>query len=216
MSTLHPSLDTSRPGRVHPALNAGVLHAILDTATDAAAGSVWHGPAHWRAVAQAGWYIANATPEVDPLVVYLFAALHDTQRHNEYSDPEHGERAALVCGGLFGEGKLPISTQQYLALHLALREHNGAHPDRFSNVVKACFDADRLNLWRVGKIPDPDLLGTDYAKLSAVVAWARRLSRPVGSSFFTDGTPTPAPPLLMSWAQLREAYAMLILRKQGV
>ena len=41
--------------------------------------------------------------------------------------------------------------------------------------VGVCWDADRLNLWRVGIEPDPRLLSTQAAKSGERIAWARDL-----------------------------------------
>jgi uncharacterized protein len=38
-----------------------------------------------------------------------------------------------------------------------------------------CWDADRLNLWRVGKEPLPQYLSTPRAKNPETIEWARRL-----------------------------------------
>jgi hypothetical protein len=37
-----------------------------------------HGPGHWAGVAAAGYALCEMTPEADPLVVFLFALLHDS------------------------------------------------------------------------------------------------------------------------------------------
>jgi uncharacterized protein len=42
--------------------------------------------------------------------------------------------------------------------------------------VQTCFDADRLDLGRVGKIPDPRLLCTDAAKDPKTIDWANQRS----------------------------------------
>jgi hypothetical protein len=39
--------------------------------------------------------------------------------------------------------------------------------------VGACWDADRLNLWRVGVAPDRRLLSTAAARSAAVYDWSR-------------------------------------------
>jgi uncharacterized protein len=38
--------------------------------------------------------------------------------------------------------------------------------------IGACWDADRLNLWRVGKTPDPRLLSTAAARDPDLIAEA--------------------------------------------
>ena len=38
--------------------------------------------------------------------------------------------------------------------------------------VQACWDADRLDLGRLGKTPIPDYLGTEFAREPEIIAWA--------------------------------------------
>ena len=38
--------------------------------------------------------------------------------------------------------------------------------------VQTCFDADRLDLARVGKTPDPAVLSTDAAREPETIRWA--------------------------------------------
>lgn len=48
-----------------------------------------HGPAHWARVRLNGMRIAQVSG-ADRKVVELFAFLHDSQRRNDGTDPEHG------------------------------------------------------------------------------------------------------------------------------
>ena len=52
-----------------------------------------HGPSHWARVKHHGMVIGERVG-ADLEIVNLFAFLHDSQRENEYSDPDHGLRAA--------------------------------------------------------------------------------------------------------------------------
>lgn len=184
--------------------------------------SYWHGEKHWRGVAQAGWYLANADPLVDLDVVMLFAVLHDSRRENENSDPEHGFRAAVRAESLYQHGTLPITSQQFEMLDLALYIHNGAHPGEVDvidmgepqsirrSTIAACLDADRLNLWRVGKEPDPDLLCTRFAARPEVIHWARRLCAGYCGSRRNDALP------LLTWSELVSAYRALATQRRVV
>jgi uncharacterized protein len=42
--------------------------------------------------------------------------------------------------------------------------------------VQTCWDADRLDLWRVGFDPRPDLLCTEAARDTSIMDWTRKLS----------------------------------------
>ena len=52
-----------------------------------------HGLPHWSRVWFHGRRLA-ASVDVDPAILAWFAFLHDSQRHNDHHDPQHGQRAA--------------------------------------------------------------------------------------------------------------------------
>ena len=76
-----------------------LLKAILDQFKISRNGV--HGPAHWARVRYHGLMI-GAECGADLHVVELFAFLHDSKRLNEYSDPDHGARAADYATSLNG------------------------------------------------------------------------------------------------------------------
>lgn len=95
-------------------------------------------------------------------VVELFAFLHDSQRVEDGTDPEHGSRAAEYA--LSKHGVLfHLEPDQLQALVTACRGHTH---ERFTNsvTVQTCWDADRLDLFRVGVRPDRYYLGTPAAR----------------------------------------------------
>lgn len=128
-----------------------------------------HGISHWDQVAKIGEYLTPNTG-ADPAVVFLFAYLHDSQRYNEANDPEHGRRAGKYVQKLYNEGVLPRLTPSQL--NQLVGACNG-HADRDSHsddiTVQTCWDADRLDLWRVGFRPDKRFLNTDFAKRDDVI-----------------------------------------------
>ncbi len=84
-------------------------------------------------------------------------------RENEYDDPEHGLRGAELVRGLHREGLVPLPEADRASLYEACRDHDrGLVTD--DPTIGACWDADRLNLWRVGHEPDPRLLSTAPAR----------------------------------------------------
>ena len=134
----------------------------LPYATHQARSSTLHGPVHWARVASFGAQLSRETPGADPHVVALFAALHDTQRFSDGSDPDHGRRAAERALDL--EGTLFEATDEQLAL---LVEALTKHADGFVTqdpTIGCCWDADRLDLPRCGIRPDPSMLSTEVAK----------------------------------------------------
>lgn len=128
-------------------------------ATPVARASYLHGPHHWRAVARVGSVIAARSPGIDRRSLFLFAALHDTQRLNDGTDPEHGTRAALVLKSELEHGLDPGRLER---LVYALRHHSGgtASPQHEDPTIGACWDSDRLTLDRVGIEPEPRYIST--------------------------------------------------------
>lgn len=130
-----------------------------------------HGPYHWARVATNAIAVARSLG-VDPLVGVTFALTHDCQRHDEGADPDHGRRAAAFIRAnpaLFDF--LPAGQIDVLAR--ACAEHSDGLVDD-QPLVQSCHDADRLDLWRVSTRPDPDYMGSAYAKRADVIAACRQ------------------------------------------
>ena len=113
-----------------------------------------HGLEHWVRVERNGLWLARHDPGVDVLVVSLFAALHDCQRHDDGSDPHHGPRAAALAQQL----DLPINRRQQRVLVEAIRTHTMGLTSSSDLTLQVCHDADRLDLGRVGKRPRAEYL----------------------------------------------------------
>jgi len=128
-----------------------------------------HGPSHWARVRAIGLELARHTG-ADPVVVELFAWLHDSRRENDEHDPEHGERAAAFAADLRGE-LFEITDAQLALLQEACRGHSDGHREAHVT-VQTCWDADRLDLSRVGITPDPELLCTEAARTPAMMRLA--------------------------------------------
>lgn len=133
-----------------------------------------HGPGHWLRVLANGRALARLTPGADLAVVELFALLHDSRRENEGRDPRHGERAAAFAIALAGRGVLALDPPRLdrLAAACARHEHGGVSPDP---TIGCCWDADRLELSRLGRRPIDELLSTAASRDAAVqrTAWER-------------------------------------------
>jgi uncharacterized protein len=123
-----------------------------------------HGQTHWQRVEATGLDLARQTG-ADPAVVRLFAVLHDCCRHNDGRDPEHGARAAEFLASLVGP-ELSIDPNRLCLLEQALRYHADGHTTD-DPTIGTCWDADRLDLGRVGKRPDPELMSTEPGKRRA-------------------------------------------------
>lgn len=120
-----------------------------------------HGRTHWDRVASFGRRIAE-NEEVHARILLLFAYFHDSQRLNDGRDPEHGPRAAEYVGR-FPRHLLGLSDPDIERLQLACRHHT-YECETDDLTVRACWDSDRLDLGRVGIVPDPDRLTTGTAK----------------------------------------------------
>ena len=95
-------------------------------------------------------------------VVELFCMLHDTHRRNERRDPSHGRRAARYARSLRGVW-FDLSDKEMELLTEALKYHSDGYTEA-DITVQVCFDADRLDLGRVGIKPAPHRLCTASAK----------------------------------------------------
>jgi len=129
-----------------------------------------HGPGHWARVRYHALMIGRATGS-DLLVVELFAFLHDSRRLNEYKDPEHGSRAASYAEELNGKF-FQLSEEQIEKLRHAMTFHSdgGIHADP---TIQTCWDADRLDLGRVGKKPKAQYLSKEGAKhIDSAYSWS--------------------------------------------
>lgn len=126
-----------------------------------------HGDSHWRRVAEAGLHIADAEG-IDRHAVLLFAILHDCRRENDGHDPGHGPRAAALARAT-GHQALGVSPQVLERLAHAMHHHtDGLTTD--DPLVGACWDADRLDLPRVGIAPVGRYLSTATARDGATIA----------------------------------------------
>lgn len=123
-----------------------------------------HGVSHWERVERNGLFLA--TPECDLTVIRLFAYLHDSCRKDDYEDEEHGARAAKKIEGLRDTLLKDLRDEQFALLQQACRLHTGTH--RTGNpTIDTCFDADRLDLPRVGITPIPEKMATEKGKAKA-------------------------------------------------
>jgi uncharacterized protein len=132
-----------------------------------------HGPGHWKCVTRTAQRLLAETPAADPLIPFLFGLLHDCKREDDGHDPEHGPRAPAVADTL--NGSLFHLPDDRMVLHtMAIRHHTDplTSPDP---TVGLCWDADRLNLCRLGIRPNPKYLSTPAAKRPAQIAAAESL-----------------------------------------
>lgn len=126
-----------------------------------------HGPTHWNRVEKVGLELARETG-ADQTVVRLFAILHDSCRLNDNDDPGHGPRAADMLGTLIGI-LFTLDPHRLVLLEQAIRHHtDGMTSD--DPTIGTCWDADRLDLGRVGKNPAARFMSTEAGKKRAAIA----------------------------------------------
>jgi uncharacterized protein len=134
------------------ALNVAlILHAALEEYVLPWDGD--HGIAHWARVLENGLRLAGETG-ADVEVVRLFAVLHDSRRVSEATDPDHGPRAAEFARTLRGR-LFDLADPDFRLLERACagHTHERTHPDV---TIRTCWDADRLDLGRVGDHAPPE------------------------------------------------------------
>lgn len=128
-----------------------------------------HGMEHWKRVERNGLLLA--TEDVNVNVVRLFAYLHDHKRLSDGWDLEHGRRAAENMDNLRHTLLEVLTDEEFGMLKRACMEHTITERTGVPT-IDACFDADRMDLPRVGYMPDPDrmasALGAAYARHGVV------------------------------------------------
>ena len=126
-----------------------------------------HGPAHWQRVETFGLRLAESSG-ADLTVVRLFALLHDSCRLNDGDDLDHGPRAAEMLDRIV-PSVFALDRNRLELLKQAIRHHTSGHtsPDP---TIGTCWDADRLDIGRVGITPSDYYMSTAAGKEIAALA----------------------------------------------
>lgn len=131
--------------------------------------SLTHGLSHWGRVLENGLKLAEVEGG-DKTVISLFAIYHDACRYNQTLDPGHGARSARLAKKLLSGHPL-ISPYQLRLLIKACRYHTSGRTQADIS-VQICWDSDRLDLARVGIMPQPRKLCTRTSKDLSFINWA--------------------------------------------
>ena len=119
-----------------------------------------HGIEHWHQVEYNGLLLAKKTgADID--VVRLFAIFHDSQRLDDAYDREHGARGAEFAQRCREEKLFELDDERFGWLYDACRLHT-IQPRMGIITIDTCFDADRLDLGRVGFPLDPKKMATEW------------------------------------------------------
>ncbi len=125
---------------------------------------------HWAQVLYNALTLTEITG-ADPEVVALFALFHDSCRVNENCDRSHGARGAEFSRSLRGS-LVHLDDLRYGLLWEACCHHTEGGTDG-DLTVQVCWDADRLDLARVGVTPQPERLCTTASHSLIPLAIAR-------------------------------------------
>jgi len=133
-----------------------------------------HGITHWARVMENGLRLAELNG-ADKEIVALFAVFHDCKRQNEGRDDDHGKRGGDFAISL-KEDLLNLSEDRLDLLYTACAGHT-AGKTKGDITVRTCWDADRLDLYRVKIKTDPDKLCTVEAKQPDIMRWAEKRAK---------------------------------------
>ena len=143
-----------------------LVHAILEDYALPWHGT--HGIGHWARVLENGLRLANAT-DAKVEVVQLFAVFHDSRRINEGYDDGHGQRGADLAAEL--RHLFDLSDADFELLYEACAHHTNGLTEA-DPTIQTCWDSDRLDLGRLGMMPEPKKLCTLAAKNPKMLKWA--------------------------------------------
>ena len=125
-----------------------------------------HGIDHWDRVARNGESLN--IPGADMEVVLCFAYLHDVERDSDGYDEEHGPKAAELIDQIRDSVLSFLNDKQIGMLKDACTFHTTCHKTG-NPTIDTCFDSDRLDLGRVGIIPDPAKMATKEGAELAII-----------------------------------------------
>ena len=150
-----------------PIITKPLVNMIVDQSVLSRDGH--HSLDHWVRVLTNGRKLAELTG-ANLKVVELFSVFHDARRFNEGYDPGHGLRGAQFAAEMQGEWFDATKREMELLVY-ACENHSDGLTDA-DITVQTCWDADRLDLGRVGTTPKAEYLCTDAAKDPDMIEWA--------------------------------------------
>lgn len=107
--------------------------------------------------------LAGQTPQADAKVGRLFSILHDCCRQHDSEDNKHGGAAASLVLRLARKGQLDLDAGQKKKLAEACRHHSDGQVSD-DPTIGLCWDADRLEMTRVGILPEKKFLSLPVTK----------------------------------------------------
>ncbi len=157
--------------------------------------SVLHGVAHWSRVHRYGLLLAESLrlTETQKLAIVLFAWTHDMARINDGGGNQHSidgaEYVRHITDTLFSDFPDPVLhvVQNAIRYHsdgmnaeealyeLPILQESEWSREQLLNIIGCCWDADRLDLLRLGMMPLDHKMSTPYWK--DVLPLAARLNK---------------------------------------
>ncbi len=124
-----------------------------------------HGLDHWFRVWKNAQLLSDREPDVDLEVVALYALFHDSMRKNDYDDPTHGLHGYKLwerfCR-MHDPGRYFTLRQRELFFEACIEHTQGLLST--NPTIAVCWDADRLDLHRIGIWPDAQYMSTHVAR----------------------------------------------------
>lgn len=135
--------------------------------------SVIHGISHWSRVFYYGATLSKIH-NIDLEIIAYFSIFHDSKRMLEDDEPEHGPSAAEFFKKL--DSIIFIKPENKEIIYEACRTHNLVDSTDIKE-IGVCYDADRLDLWRVSLEPSDKYLHFDISKQNETKDSARIFTR---------------------------------------
>lgn len=132
-----------------------------------------HGPAHWGRVLEIGLKLAKQTG-ADEDIIFYFAIFHDCARYNDLYDPKHGAYGAKQANK-YRDILFQLPDAKFYKLKFACQYHADGKIDT-DPTIGTCWDADRLDLPRVGISPEIDFLSTEAARNPGMIEHCQKLN----------------------------------------
>ncbi len=144
-------------------------------------GSRIHGPAHWARVSRFGEELSrlHELTDEDRQCVSVFAWTHDLARTDDEGGGQHAFDGARYLDEVWPTVFPNLSRRQVELVRTAIRYHSDGltaeaawyqgllnsvdrKEDEAISVVGCCWDADRLDLLRLGARPRAEFMSTEY------------------------------------------------------
>lgn len=140
------------------------IHEVKEYASNGWELGETHGLPHWQRVERNGILLSlhngHIRDDINIKVVRYFAYLHDKCRLNNGKDLKHGSRAADMIPAIRATILRELTDEEVILLDKACRYHTTERKTG-NPTIDVCFDADRLDLSRVGIRPNPKLMATE-------------------------------------------------------